>query len=142
MNSSGLDSNTLNLQRSEDLIWPSRQTDQPLALRRSQFEALKRSIDRCKTPINWLGNAAWFFIALGATSGLSLIPFIFAQSLPTWVIPLYIVVTIASLILGVVLLVLEQREIHHSHQDIMVVKEEIAYIEAQYLYIDSPKAVS
>jgi hypothetical protein len=126
-----------NLTRDENLLWPSSVTDQPLAIRRSLLEGLNRSINRCDSPSNWIGYLSSFFLAVFATAGLSIIPLYYAQGLNLWVVPLYVVITIASVILGITFFLLDQRDKHRSNQDIKVVKDEMKILISQYQTTDA-----
>jgi len=88
-----------------------------LAIRRSNWSRIRRNLARCKEPQFNLSGAYWFLFGSAVSIGATIYPLQLTTGLPTWVLPLYACTTVATLVMGIILVLLnryqkQQRQFH------------------------------
>jgi hypothetical protein len=99
--------------RTDSVALPQSAAEMRFAIRRSDWERLKRSVELCGKEV--LPNlAGWYFcfFGIGGSAMVSLYPLASATGVPTWVIPAYGCVTVFATVLGIVLMVIDRRLSH------------------------------
>ncbi len=86
---------TINWTQDQTIAVPS--DERLLAIRRSDWERLKRNCSRAADPVPRLHIAYSILFGIGATSALSLLTFSSAENLSPWVVPFHILLTIFCL---------------------------------------------
>lgn len=100
---------TLNYTRTDSVALPQSAAEIRFAIRKSDWERLKRNVGRCKDNSPTLAD--WYFCCFGiaGSSGVSIVPLLFAAGLPAWVVPAYGCTTAFAAVLGIVLLIVNRR---------------------------------
>jgi hypothetical protein len=100
----------LNYTRTDAVVMPQSAAEMRFALRKSDWERLKRNLGRCKEEVP-SDLSGWYFCLFGVcgSAAASIISLAYAKGLPEWVVPAYYAVTIGSGILGFVLWKLDQK---------------------------------
>lgn len=106
-------SSDLKFTREQQVSLPSPDSERLMAIRCTDWERLKRGISQVSHPISWLSTASSICFGIAGTAGFSIIPLTSLQGLSPWVIPGYVCSFVATLILGVVFLVLHR----HSYAE-------------------------
>src|SRR5437870_5803539 len=93
----------INWNQSTQIAVPTPTTEARLAIRRSDWNRIRRNVLRFKEP--QLNLPVWYSICFGfaASSLVSIAPIAVTKDLPTWVLPSYVFATFFSLILGIIL---------------------------------------
>jgi len=82
---------------------PSLKSEARREIRTADWERLKRRCNQITSPPQWLTVTYSLLFGISASAALSIIPIAYAQGLPTFSLPLYTVGTIATAVLGGVL---------------------------------------
>lgn len=98
-----MDNNQLSWNHSAEIAVPALQSEKRLAIRVNDWERIKRGVARQKQSLPSMSVAYSILFGVGGSSGFTVIPLYYTTGLPNWVIPLYVVVTIFSLIVAVIL---------------------------------------
>jgi hypothetical protein len=69
---------------------------------------------------------------VSASAGVSIIPLVFADNLPSWVTPLYIIITIFSLGIAILLTNMDKSDNKNKDADLNEIKTEMEEIEKLY----------
>lgn len=69
---------------------------------------------------------------VSASAGVSIIPLVFADNLPNWVTPLYIIITIFSLGIAILLTNMDKSDNKNKDADLNEIKTEMEEIEKLY----------
>jgi hypothetical protein len=85
-------------QRKERIILPMESSETKISVRLKDLERLKRCLGKNENQKINLSIVYSILYGISGSSGLSLIPFMFAATPSPWVIPLYICICIFSLI--------------------------------------------
>lgn len=103
-------SGVLNYTRTDSVALPQSAAELRFAIRKSDWERLKRSIGKCRTGAS-PNLSGWYFCCFGvaASAIVSIIPLAVATGVPPWVVPAYWCVTVFATVLGVVLFVIDRR---------------------------------
>jgi hypothetical protein len=93
----------INWNQSTQIAVPTPTTEARLAIRRSDWNRIRRNVLRLKEP--QLNLPVWYSIFFGfaASSLVSIAPIAVTKDLPAWVLPSYVFATLFSLILGTIL---------------------------------------
>jgi hypothetical protein len=107
------------------------------SIRKIDWDRIKRLVN--KTPKKEINYSIYFSILFGiaGSSGVSIVPILFADNLPSWVAPTYIIVTIVCLVLGFIFKNYESINKRNKEVDINEIKIELDEIEK--LYNQNPK---
>jgi hypothetical protein len=99
----------INWNQSTPIAVPTPTTEARVAIRRLDWSRIRRNLLRCNEP--QLSLSVWYSIWFGfsASSSLSIAPIAVTKDLPVWVLPAYILTTLFSLLLGIVLVWLDKR---------------------------------
>ncbi len=128
----------LNVKNTETVKMPAEQHRRSLAIRKVDWERVKRCLDGVQKP--QAGISTWYSILFGvaASAGLTIIPLAFTKDLPPSVLPLYICATAASLLLAITLVRLEKSQAGREQYGLSFVKAEMSAIEDMYKNVPEP----
>lgn len=126
-----MDGNTLNYKKEETVYVAT--DDGSYSIRKFDWNRLRRLIT--KEPKREVNLTVVYSILYGiaGSAGVSIIPLCFANNLPSWVTPLYIISTIFCLGVGIVFTILDKKKINNRDIDLNEVKLEMDEIEKLYL---------
>jgi hypothetical protein len=98
----------INWNQSTPIAVPTPTTEARFAIRRSDWNRIRRGLLRCKEPE--FNFSVWYSIFFGGavSAGASIIPIGATKDLPVWVLPLYICGTGALTLLGAVFLLVDR----------------------------------
>ena len=94
----------LDYTHTDSIMLPQSAVERRFAIRKLDWERLKRCVASCKS--EQISNySGWYFLLFGisGSSVVAIVPLIFSTGLPSWVVPAYGALAIASLVLGVVI---------------------------------------
>jgi len=90
----------LNWKREEPIAVPLPGSERRMAIRHSDWARIRRIVSRGADPVPRLSLAYSILFGVFATAGLSIIPLALSAGLPPWVIPLYVILSVFSLLCG------------------------------------------
>lgn len=126
-------SGEINIQSDTPLALPSREAEERLAMRRSDWRRVRKRVERLCHPT--LTESTWTAtcIATGVTSLLALVPIVGAtSSADPWVIPTVVVVSVGSFVLALLIQRLPKELAGSRLQEIKDICQEMDEIEATY----------
>ena len=125
-------SDKLNWAREEPIALPAPEKEGRLAIRRSDWERIKRCLKRGQQPLPSLPT--WYSVcfSVAGSAGVSIIPIATSSGLPAWVSPLYVVVTLAALVLGSILVVIDKRLVSNRSSSLNDLQEDVEEIEKSF----------
>ena len=119
----------------EFIAWESRESialpsngEGSLAIRRIDWNRLKRLLKRVMVPASKLSTVYGILFGIGTSSGLSIIPAA-SQALPAWVLPFYVVISAGSFIGGLVFVRLEKEVCDDRKSAVADIMEDMKEIE-------------
>lgn len=126
----------LTYERTEDVIIPSRDSEARRAIRKADWDRLKRRCQRLRNPMPWLTVVYSACFGVSASFGASTIPIYHATGLPggtaPYVFPLYVIVTIFSALLGLVSLLLDRKIQRAAGDTVSDLEEDMKDIESMF----------
>ena len=101
---------TLSYTRTDSIAVPQSTTEQRFAIRKLDWDRVKRNMAKCKSDAS-TNLSGWYFTCFGiaASALLSIYPFSMATGISPWVIPAYWCAAGSFTIIGIVLLLLDWR---------------------------------
>lgn len=107
----------LNYTRTDSVAIPQSAAEMRFAIRKSDWERLKRNLLRCKSDIS-PNLSGWYFCCFGisGSAAVSMVPLVYATGLAGWVVPTYGCVTVAAGMVGIVLMKIDRR-FGHERKD-------------------------
>jgi hypothetical protein len=122
----------INWSQSTPIAVPTPLTEGRVAIRRLDWARIRRDLKRCSEPQPTL--SVWYSICFGVagSAGFSIIPIGATKDLPVWVWPLYIIATVASGFLGIVLVWLDRRLNQQRQSQIAGLEAEMDQIERTF----------
>jgi len=137
---SAQDAEKLNWTREEAIALPAPEKEGRLAIRRSDWQRIKRCIRRGEQPLSNLPT--WYSVcfSVAASAAVSIIPIAAASGLPAWVTPSYVVVTVGAVVLGIVLVLIERRLASNRATAMTELREDIDEIEKSFERGEPPTA--
>ena len=97
----------LNVTSKHQITLPSTESEKRIAIRFIDWNRLKRYIDEKQESIFNLSIPYSILYGVSGSAGLSLIPLFFSTGLPSWTIPLYICITLFSLLCAIIFNILD-----------------------------------
>lgn len=111
----------------EEVKLATRSPQRQLPIRQSEWDQLRRLLERCKTRERSFAGGFWSAISIGATALFSTVGFTLVQKTPEWIMRTSISVTVSSVLLAVVL----------GFVDRMFKKDKTASVEDALLYMQT-----
>ena len=120
--------NKLNYKKDESVYLPS--DDGSYSIRKFDWNRIKRIVDNTgnEKDINFKVIYSILY-GVGGSTGISIIPILFADNLPAWVIPLYIIGALFSIGIAVVLTLMDNKTKKNKELDINEIKTEMEELE-------------
>lgn len=109
MNQQSSPEQVLNWMREEAIAVPSPGRETRMAIRRSDWERLKRRLSRVVDSVPRMSVVYSILFGIAATSGFSIIPIAASTNLPSWVTPFYVCVCAFSLFCGIVFVCIDRK---------------------------------
>lgn len=78
-------------------------------MRIMEWKRLKRNLSEITLPIPWLQIVYSLFIGFFLSTLLSTVLVYYTEGLPSWVLPLYVIATISSILLGIICALLDRQ---------------------------------
>lgn len=124
---------TLNWTRTDSVALPQVAAERRFAIRMSDWERLKRQMERCNDDLG-VNLSGWYFCSFGvaASAFLSIIPLGLSTGHPAWAIPLYTCVGIFAALLGVALVLVNWRITKDKKGRLTEIKVDMADIESGF----------
>jgi hypothetical protein len=118
--------------RSENIAIPSVARDDRLAMRRADWNRIKRCISQCKQPSDTMQIIYSILAGFSGSAALTLITLIFTEKKPAWAIPMFICLTIFSAVSAVALWKSDQQSGNKFVIQLSAIREDMADIETQF----------
>lgn len=119
--------------RSDTIALPQSDAEKRFAIRMSDWQRLGRYVSSCKqNPEPSL--AGWYFLFFGISGSaiLTIIPLGSATGLPAWVVPAYVCVAVATLVLALALVTISKWLRQQRNGRLDELQEEMSEIEAGF----------
>src|SRR5687767_11195978 len=102
------DESSVKWNRSDDISVPVSDSERRYAIRKADWERLKRNLSECTDESSSL--PVWYSILFGVSgsAGLSIFPIAITKDLSPWVTPLYVIIFIAAGVLAFALVGVEK----------------------------------
>lgn len=84
------------------VIGPSADSEKRLIVRERELQRIQRKVKAIPKQTPWFAIIASFLLSVAVTAGFSIIPLRQSTGLGDWVVPFYVCVTAAGLILGLI----------------------------------------
>jgi hypothetical protein len=121
----------LNYKKDETVYLPS--DDGCYSIRKFDWSRIKRKIDSTGTKDNIDFKLSYSILyGVGVSAGLSIIPIAYADNLPSWVTPLYVIISIFGIGLAVILNVMDNKLDINKNIDLTEIKEEMEEVEKMF----------
>lgn len=121
----------LNYKKDETVYLPS--DDGCYSIRKFDWSRIKRKIDNTGTKDNIDFKLSYSILyGVGVSAGLSIIPIAYADNLPSWVTPLYEIISIFGIGLAVILNVMDNKLDKNKNIDLTEIKEEMEEVEKMF----------
>lgn len=103
-------SGVLTYTRTDSVALPQLAAEMRFAIRKLDWERLKRCVGRCEKEES-ANLAGWYFccFGIGGSAGVSILPLTIATGVSSWVVPAYWCVTVFATALGIVLMLIDRR---------------------------------
>jgi hypothetical protein len=85
-------------------------TERRLAIRLHDWNRIKNQIKNIVKPFSWLSAVYSIFSGIAITAGFSIYPLYSTPNYPSWLLTVYIVTTIFSIFIVILLLVIERNQ--------------------------------
>lgn len=124
---------TLTYTRNDSIALPQSAAENRFAIRMSDWQRLGRYVASCKKEMQ-PNLSGWYFLCFGVSGSafLSIVPLAVATGLPAWVVPVYICVAIATLVLALVLVGIS-KWLHQQRTDrLEELRKEMSEIESGF----------
>ena len=122
---------SLTYTRSDSIDLPQSAAEARFAMRRSDWQRIKRQVNACKSDMT-PGYSGWYFLCFGVAGSalLTLVPLYFAVGLPAWVMPFYFWSFMATAAMGGALFCISRKLRKERTERIDELKEDMSEIEA------------
>jgi hypothetical protein len=126
-----MDGNALNYKKEETVYVPL--DDGNYSIRKFDWNRLRRLVT--KEPKKEINLTVVYSILYGITgsAGVSIVPICYANNLPSWVTPLYFLVTLFCLIGAIIFTVMDKKSTYNRSVDLNEIKLEMDEIEKLYI---------
>lgn len=96
-----------------------------MAVRNADWDRLRRQVERIRPPNNAL--TIWYSLAFGfaGSATLGIIPLMLVSDMPAWVMPTYIISSVASTLLGCLLVWVGKTQVRQADSDLEELKAEM-----------------
>ena len=118
--------------RDETIAVPSRGRETRMAVRRKDWERIKRRISKAVEPAPGLSVVYSVLFGIAATSGYSTGPIAISKNLPSWVTPLYVCVSIFSFFCGCVFVFLDRKFRSERKSELEDIEADMDDVEAMF----------
>lgn len=123
---------SLKWDHSDHISLPSNESRECWAIRKMDWARLKRGMLKQNNPFPRLVIAYSVLFGFAGSFGVSIVPLYFSKDLPRWVLILYVVMTIAFLVLALILLVLDKKMNVHRASEFKEISTDMEEIEAGF----------
>ena len=106
--------------------------DEMFTIRKSDWKRIKRLVNNIPKPSKFISTIYSILFGVSGSALLTLIPLKTLSNLDGWVIPLYIITTIASLLLAIILLITEKKFLKNENGSVKDINTEFSEIESLY----------
>ncbi|MDP3698796.1 MAG: hypothetical protein Q8R47_04360 [Nanoarchaeota archaeon] len=113
-----------------DIVAPI--NDSGLLMKKSDWNKIKRSIEKIPEPSKFLSNIYSMFFGASLSGFLTIISLIGNKNLSAWIFPSLIIGSIAALIMGFIILKVDQSRGHERNASVKELKTEMEEIEKLY----------
>lgn len=126
-----MEENKLNYKKDETVYLPS--DDGCYSIRKFDWSRIKRKVDNTGKKNNVDFKLFYSILyGVGGSAGLSIIPIAFADNLPNWVTPLYIIITFFSIGVAIILTVMDSKVQKNKEIDLNEIITEMDEVEKMF----------
>lgn len=126
-----MEENKLNVKKDETVYLAS--DDGCYSIRKFDWNRIRRKLTSTKNKKTVDFKLIYSILyGVAGSAGLSIIPVLYADGLPSWVTPLYILTTIFSLGVAIVLTVINKNNVENSKVDLNEIETEMNEIEKMF----------
>ncbi len=118
--------------REVQVDFPSSDSEKRMAIRRSDWERLRRRIRRVAGPPSRLAIVYAILFGVAATALFSIYPMTLSQGVPTWVIPTYVCAFVFTFLFAWIFVWLDRKAQARSVSDISDVMQDMEDIEGAF----------
>jgi len=126
-----MEENKFNYKKDETIYLPS--NDGCYSIRKFDWNRIKRKVIYTgeKKEIDF---KLWYSIlyGIGGSAGLSIIPITFTKDLPDWTKPLYIIISIFSVLIAILFTIMNSRFKKNKEVDLIEIKNEMEEVEKMF----------
>jgi len=132
------DQTSVNWNRAESISVPAPDREGRLAVRRADWDRIKRSLANCTRKPSLL--PVWYSILFGVSgsAGLTIVPLLVTKDLPAWVLPAYIIATLASGLMAWILVRLDKERETTSGSEIALIQSDMKDVESAFQVSNPP----
>lgn len=121
----------LNYKKDETVYLPS--DDGCYSIRKFDWSRIKRKIDNTGSKDNVDFKLSYSILyGVGGSAGLSILPIAYAENLPSWVTPLYVIISIFGIGTAFILNVMDNKLDKNKDIDLTEIKEEMEEVEKMF----------
>lgn len=121
----------LNYKKDETVYLPS--DDGCYSIRKFDWSRIKRKIDNTGSKDNVDFKLSYSILyGVGGSAGLSILPIAYAENLPRWVTPLYVIISIFGIGTAFILNVMDNKLDKNKDIDLTEIKEEMEEVEKMF----------
>lgn len=126
-----MEENKLNYKKDETVYLPS--DDGCYSIRKFDWSRIKRKVDNTGKKVNIDFKLFYSILyGVGGSAGLSIIPIAFADKLPSWVTPLYVIITLFSVGIAIILTVMDSKVKKNKEIDLKEIITEMEEVEKMF----------
>ena len=103
--------------------------DEMFTIRKCDWKRIKRLVNNIPKPSQSLSITYSILFGIGGTTLLTLIPLKNLSDLDGWVIPLYTIVTISSVLMAIILLLIEKKVLKEENKSVKDINVEFSEID-------------
>ena len=118
--------------RRSHIFLPSARSEAFMAIRRTDWERLKRRISGVTNPQSRLSILYSILFGVAATALFSVYPMLGAQGLPTWVLPSYVCVGLLLFVFAAVLVWIDRQNRARMQSELSDVMQDLTEIEGSF----------
>lgn len=124
----------IQVSRELHVVFPAQDTHRAISKR--DWARLKRMIEECPVHTRITEIVYSIAFAFAVSAGLTIIPLYMTQGRPAWVMPTYVIVTLASAVIGVVFVLLDEQSQTVTTDYLELIETDMEEIESSF--VDPP----
>ena len=108
------------------------ESDDMFTIRKCDWKRVKRLVNNISKPSKFISIIYSILFGISGSAFLTLIPLNNSQNIESWVIPLYLIIAIASLLLAIILLIIEKKILKDETKTVNEINKEFVEIESLF----------